>query len=64
VSRSHFASELTSVGKAVICIGKNYYETEEMYDKLLPQIASTEVVDGWNRVLQINPFAHMSEKKE
>src|SRR5271163_2811499 len=57
----YFASELTYAGKAVICIGKKYYETEEMYEKLLPEIASSEVVDGWNRVLQINPFAHMGE---
>ena len=55
--------ELTYVGKAVIRIGKNYCETEEMYEGFLPEIVSSDLVDGWNKVLQINPFAHMSKKK-
>jgi hypothetical protein len=49
------------VGKAVICIGDHYFETEEMREKLLPQVVSSEVTEGWARVLQSNPFSHMTE---
>ena len=49
------------VGKAVICIGDHYFETEEMREKLLPQVVSNEVTEGWARVLKTNPFSHMTE---
>jgi len=49
-----------SSGKAVVCVGNRYVETEETYEKVLPQIVSSEVVDKWNEILKINPFKHMA----
>jgi hypothetical protein len=50
------------VGKAVVCIGDHYFETEDMREKLLPQVVSSEVTEGWTRVLKTNPFSHMTEQ--
>jgi hypothetical protein len=43
----------------VICVGERYYETEEVHARLLPEMASKDVVDQWNTVLKVNPFGHM-----
>jgi hypothetical protein len=53
---------LYEIGKAVICIGDHYYETEEKREELLPQVVSSEVVEKWAEVLKQNPFAHMPER--
>jgi hypothetical protein len=54
---------LNPLGKAVVCVGKKYYETEEPWARLLPEIVSTDVTDNWTRVLQVNPFKHMADKE-
>ena len=48
-------------GKSVICVDERYYETEGSYLRLLPEIASSEVTENWERVLEVNPFKHMSK---
>jgi hypothetical protein len=40
-------------------VGEHYYETEGVHAKMLPEMASSEVVDQWNTVLKVNPFKHM-----
>jgi len=54
-----FEYQTESAGKAVICVGERYYETEEVHARILPEMASNEVVDQWNTVLKVNPFGHM-----
>lgn len=52
---------LNCVGKAVICIGDHYIDTEDTRERLLPQLVTSEVTEGWGRVLAgKNPFVHMS----
>jgi hypothetical protein len=51
------------IGKGVICCGDRYYETEGTFDRVLPEIASNQVVDKWNEVLQFNPFPHMANEQ-
>lgn len=49
------------IGNAVVCVGDRYYESEETYWKILPQMVSEEVTENWAKVLMINPFKHMAD---
>jgi hypothetical protein len=51
------------IGNAVVCVGDRYYESEETYWKILPQMVSSEVTENWAKVLTINPFKHMADQK-
>jgi hypothetical protein len=55
------ASKTHYIGKAIVCVGEHYYETEEMREKLLPQVVSSEVTENWAKVLSTNPFVHMAK---
>jgi hypothetical protein len=48
-------------GNAVVCVGDRYYESEETYWKILPQMVSSEVTENWAKVLTVNPFKHMAD---